>query len=111
MADHPVTATLVSAGARACEAVVAGVADTDTVSITLPVGFVKTANPLAEFGAGIPRYDVTVTPENADLVEASFYMIVWSVAAPELVLFFRATGVGATAQLYILIKNLHSEIS
>ena len=108
MADFPVAAALVASGARQATATQAGVSNADTVSISLPATFVKTANPLPLSGVD-PRYKVLALVEGGTAVVAASFSYAWSAAAPEIVAtcFVAAGNVDVT----FVVENLHSEVS
>ncbi len=104
MADIPVTAVLVAA--RMATASVGGVANGDTISITLPAGFVKDPNPLPP-DAGAPRYRIVVMADSGGSMQA--YSVVWAVAVPEIVMTLLI--IAGPATLFIVIENVHSIIT
>jgi hypothetical protein len=101
MADIPVTATTIAD--RMATVLVPGVANGDTVSITLPGDFNKRANPLP-LDAGAPRYRLSVQCEGGAMADAN--CVVWAVAAPEIVL--TVLAIAGPLTLFIIVENVHS---
>jgi hypothetical protein len=115
MADVALAAALLTGtanGGRMAAGLSAAVSNGDRLRITLPVGppaFLKADDPLPQQG-GNDRYRITVTREGGTAALAWNYTAAYNAAAPEVDLTF-FVGDAGTLLVFVLVENLHSEIT
>lgn len=104
MANQTLTATLWTGNQRRCSGISPGaIEETETLSITLPAGFVTTNNPITGLANALEVH-ILETTGNADNAP---WKVAFSATAPQVVI--TALGGASTSSVpFVMIYNPHS---
>ena len=105
MANQVLTATIWVGNQRRCSGISPGaVEETETLSITLPAGFVGTNNPILGLANAL---DVNVYETTGHATEGAPWRMAFSATAPQVVI-TNLGAAGTTSVWFVIIKNPHS---
>ena len=103
MANQTLTLTLWAGGRRASGISPGAVEETETLSVTLPVGFLLTDNPIV----GLANALMVTLIETTGHADNGIPSIAFSATAPEVVITNQG-GAGTTSVWHVTVENPHS---